>query len=780
MASAHQAAQPGFDPYSDTGGLLDDALNKARAVQASALAAQAKAKGLGPLAQARLQSALRKKQAAAVESLKNASVFSGAKNLSRDAKSAGETLGKGVDAVAKGAIALAEAPISITNKAIGMAIPGAEKLLNKAFSPVTFVGRTVVNAAAGVVKGALTTVTNPNIDNIVATAQSALKAFAPVGLVASGALGAMKAGLQGKSAAEIAWAAAEGASPIGIDAAVKAAHAIANGGNVLASAVSGAVGVASAGFVPGSNEMQGFNLGLETLKTAATKEALGQARKALPSEGARRAFDAAVGVVGSVALKGKVDVPDLVKQAVSAAEKEVPKAALAVAGKVLPHQVTDVLSTAMSIANGKINPATLAELAKHNLTPAAALELAKKHLPSNASALINKAQNGVTNEMRNMLFQRANGIPNIMVKNNLAKLSAVPSATKAVLDALKKNPALMASSRQLLAQAMRTNAATVNDALKIASTQKNLLPWRSMEPHTVAFIRRYVPNAPLTALRHAHTNVGGLDATGTVYIVEKGDGAWAVAQKLTGNGNRWKELLDYNKDKKPTVDKNIWVGEPLNLPPSWQKQVKSAPPLVALPSVPVPTIAPTLDPVTAVTQATTSIVPSILQAKAILAAWGKTDGINQSGITDYGLNPADFSTSMGPRDTMMLQSFQVWDNKTLNAGLPVNGTLDAQTLSELQNWASARSNAAAGSSQPATTSPGILPTVSADPIPQIIPTVIGGTDSSTKSPTPTVATKANPSTAGSGVAIGIGAVVGGLLFGLPGALVGAAGGAAIS
>ena len=447
------------------------------------------------------------------------------------------------------------------------------------------------------------------------------------------------------------------------------------------------------------------------------------------------------------------------------------------ASAAVPSSVSKIVS---SVSKGTaLNPASLAELAKHNIAPATVLAMAKKTLPTKVI--------GVPMPMRSPLFQRANSLPIVSLSRIPAKLSAVPSATKAVVDAVTKNPALMASSRQLLAQGMRTNAATVNDAMKIVGARRSLLPWKSLPPHAVAFIKKYAPSAPLTALRHAHTNIGGLDSAGTAYIVEKGDGPWAIAQKLTGNGNRWKELLDYNKDKKPTIDKNVWVGEVINLPPSWQKPVAVLKPPTTTTPVPVPTapqIAPVPDPVTQVTQAATSIVPSILQAKAILAAWGKTDGINQAGLTDYGLNPADMSTTMGPRDTMMLQSFQVWDNKTLNDGLNVSGNLDAASLQALQTWATAR---ATGSS-PSTpvVSPG-LPTGPTPVVPVVeIPAgVIGGTDPTisvkplpvqTATATPTVAAKP----AGSGAPIAIGAIIGGLLFGVPGAIVGGAAGAAVS
>ena len=56
-----------------------------------------------------------------------------------------------------------------------------------------------------------------------------------------------------------------------------------------------------------------------------------------------------------------------------------------------------------------------------------------------------------------------------------------------------------------------------------------------------------------------------------MYVVEKGDGLWAIAQKLTGSGARMSELVAANRDKSPLPEKNIWVGERLRLPASWIK-----------------------------------------------------------------------------------------------------------------------------------------------------------------------------------------------------------------
>lgn len=470
------------------------------------------------------------------------------------------------------------------------------------------------------------------------------------------------------------------------------------------------------------------------------------------------------------------------QEALKTGAKEAAKVGLSMAApqvvKALPPSVTNIVNNVAKKV--PLSPADVVELAKHKITPAAALALAKKNLPSTIV--------GVANPMRSPLFIRANSIPVIALAKQATKISAIPSATEAVVRAVSRNPALIASSRQLLAQGMRTNAATVNDAIKIAQ-QKRLLPWKSLSPQTVSFLRMHAPNAPLPALRHLHTNIAGLDSAGTAYIVEKGDSPWKIAQKLTGNGNRWKELLAYNKDKKPTLDKNVWVGEVINLPPTWQKPKAPAPaPTTALPSIPTPapTLTPTPDLVSAATQAANDIIPGVLQAKTILVAWSKTDGINQAGVTDYGQQAVDLTPNMGPRDVLQLQSFQVWDNKTLGDGLNTSGNLDARSLQALQSWATARAAQGSTSSpglprqvDPVVTSPDT--TIPALPVvvpTEVIPTAIGGTAPST-TPTPAVAPK-QPSSGGSLVPVALGAIAGGLLFGLPGAIGGTVAGAAIS
>src|SRR5882724_1711095 len=507
--------------------------------------------------------------------------------------------------------------------------------------------------------------------------QTILKDAGPIGMVASGAIGAMKAGLSGKNLESIAWAAAEGAAPTGIDKAIGAAEAIRHGSNVLKTAINAGV----THFVPGSPEHLGFESAISVLKTAANKTALGVARRALPTEGSKRAFDAAVGTVS---------------QAVSA----------------------------------------------------------------NGMAL------------------RPNSIPTFSMGKVKGVISPMHPNLKHAVETLKRNPGLIGQHPMVLAKQFGTTQQTVLDAIRRVSTQR-LLPWRSLTPTAATFVRKWHPAAPMFALTHGTADTAGLDQNGTHYIVNKGDSPWSIAQKLTGKGANWTALKALNADKRPTIDKNVWVGEVLNIPPSWQKPIASAPsPGPALPSLPAPA-APS-GPVIPAIPAAISVSPSILQAKSILVAWSKTDGINQAGLTDYGQDVADLSTSITPRDTLELRSFQNWDNKTGNAGLPVSGNLDAATLTALQNWAEAR----AAQAIPSASIPGqiSLPPMVISALPAVIPA------SSTNSALPAVIPASSTNSAlpankpaSSKLAFGLGgAVAGGLAAGLPGAIVGGIAGAMLA
>lgn len=503
-----------------------------------------------------------------------------------------------------------------------------------------------------------------------------------------------------------------GSSQAGIQKAMGAAQAIKNGSPVLQKALSGAV----SHFASGSAEHIGFSTAVNVLKqTAGNKVALGVARRNLPNEAARHAFDAAIGVVS--------------------------------------HTVTQ-------------NPGALAKRA--------------------GSAFV----------------------PNLYKKKGI--ISPYQPNLKNAIDSIRRNPTLASQHPMVLANKFGTTQQTVLQALRHVGTQ-SLLPWRSLSPRAANFVRKWHPNAPLSALTHGTHNTAGLDESGTKYIVAKGDSPFSIAQKLTGNGNNWTQLKALNTDKKPDITKNVWVGEVLNIPPSWQKPTAKQP-SPAGPAVPTQ---PSIDrPAVITTPAPqVSTAPGILQAKAILVAWSKTDGVNQAGVSDYGSTAADLSTDFGPRDSLELQAFQNWDNKfgSVSPKLAVDGKLGPKSLSALQQWAEQRATQAAPVPQVVTSIPGQVTTlpevvIEATPpvspgIPQLNPAPPSGLPVVINTPIattpvvpaiPPVATPAQPATpasiaaaqpASSGSKMGpaiAGAAVGGVLFGLPGALIGGIAGAAIA
>lgn len=375
------------------------------------------------------------------------------------------------------------------------------------------------------------------------------------------------------------------------------------------------------------------------------------------------------------------------------------------------------------------------------------------------------------------------------------------------IKSFERNPTLMTQNPQVLANQFGTSGQTVLQAMKHVGT-KRLLPWRSLSPSAARLVQRYNPMANVGFLTHGSNDTAGLDESGTKYIVEKGDSPFKIALKLTGNGNRWIELKALNKDKKPTIDKNIWTGEVLNIPPDWQKPtIRTQSPGPALPSQPTPD-RPTG---TVPTAPQISVAPGIMQAKTILVAWSKSDGVNQAGVPDYGSKAEDLSTTFGPRDKLQLQSFQSWSTKTGHAKLVVDGILGPKSLAALQSWAEKRASQAATSAAPVVTtlpeilieakppvtptvvsqSPGLPPVVVSAPaaIPVAIPTTPVAT--APVLPTPPVATPAQPATPATVAAASpqtgnklgpalAGAAVGGTLFGLPGAILGGIAGAAMS
>lgn len=600
------------------------------------------------------------------------------------------------------------------NQAAQALTPGFDPYVGHADTGSFFsaIGNAVSKAAKGVAKAAKF-VAKP-VAKALPIVQTVLKNTGPIGMVASGALSAMQAGLSGKNLESIAWAAAQGAAPSGIDKAIGAAESIRHGSNILKTAI----GAGLSHFTAGSPEKLGYESAIAVLKKTGSKAALGVARRALPTEGARRAFDSAIGTVSQVVDK---------------------------------------------------NPAALAK--------------------------------------------RAASIPVFSMSKAKGIISPFQPNLKHAIDSLKRNPSLITQNPLVLANKLGTTQQTILQALKNVKAVRTL-PWRSMSPGAANFVKGWANMAPIRALTHGTGDTSGLDENGTHYIVTKGDSPFSIAKSLTGNGNRWKEMLPLNKDKKPSIDKNVWVGEVLNIPPSWQKPVAKAAPSPG----PAQTSQPSPErPVVVVTPAPTfSPAPGILQAKSILAAWGKTDGLKEAGVPNYGQSAEDLSTEFGPRDTLQLTSFQNWNNKSGGEKLAVDGKLGPKSLAALQSWAEQKASAVVNSATPvvlpptvsnppaevvttlpeiviegsAPSAPSPTPVVTAPSLPAPTVPAVSVTPVVTAPPTPPVATPAKPATPAtvaaanpSGSKMGpalAGAAAGGLLFGLPGAIIGGIAGAAIS
>lgn len=161
-------------------------------------------------------------------------------------------------------------------------------------------------------------------------------------------------------------------------------------------------------------------------------------------------------------------------------------------------------------------------------------------------------------------------------------------------------------------------------------------------------------NVLVRAMPWAGREVAGLNESGTVYIVEKGDTGSGIAKKLTGNANRWTELRAVNPkimgrgaDLVKKYGFPIYVGDKVNLPASWIT-VKPSPAVQPSDNVPAPVVVPGGN------------IAAMGQARVILTAWANSDGSRTAGLSDYA-NASDLaSTSWTARDVLMGTAFANW------------------------------------------------------------------------------------------------------------------------
>lgn len=598
------------------------------------------------------------------------------------------------------------------------------------YSDVGWFGSSLVKKIGSAVKSTVKAVkyvghaVSPLVDKALPGIQQGLKMLGPMGMAASGALGTMKAALDGKSLKEIGLAAVIGSAPVGIDRAIQAGVRIANGDNLMK------IGLDELGsrFKLGSQALDGFNIAKKLLtKGNISKEVLAVARRNLLSEEQRRAFDTAVG--GAAMAADKVGMPR-VSTAFASSVKRMNK----IAGTTGPRPINTLP------APTKRRPVSLVS---------APVRLALKHI------------------------QQTGGSPAAISKIYGAPMNA------------------MARARKFVPQPR----------------------WRPISEAAQAFVLRHATHAPLSALRAVSgRDTGALVEGGAVYVVEPGDNPSKIAKKLTGNAARYPELHKSNPNKKIATSgpfkgsfAQLFAGERLIVPTSWRAAPQPGPVVQTFPVL-VTGSAPSPVAVDSSNVATSAI----LQAKALLITWSKTDGLGQAGPSDYGVRPEDMSTAFGPRDTMVAMAFESWSNRTRGTRLTADGVMNAELSDALRAWAEARSSLpvpavsvpsapvlvpsvpAASPAAPVTPSAPVLPFPSLPPLvasgggdkaPPVLPFPVLAVPPLLPAAGSSPATAAPASTGKSDsdvfMPIAVGAA-GGLLFGPIGALIGAGLGVAAS
>lgn len=341
--------------------------------------------------------------------------------------------------------------------------------------------------------------------------------------------------------------------------------------------------------------------------------------------------------------------------------------------KVVPEQYRKAAQVGIAVAQGKkLQAGQLVSVATSAVRPLAQKELSKMTRPLPSIRAVNVIPKLKRRKLPSPFTQQADGITTL----------------------LRRQPQLRSLSAVEIARRLHTRPSTVQAVLNRLPS----MPYRGLSANAAKMVRRYCPMAPGSALLN---DTRGLIEGGTIYVVESGDFPGKIAKKLTGKESNWPQLIRANPQK-ATVDKGIgpefktlYAGEKLKLPQSW----------VTSSVTPVPSSGPAADAAT------------VIQAKGILAAWGKTDGKNSAGITDYGSRAEDLSPGWSNRDSLMLRSFSQWSNSVRRTTLSTDGNLTTAHSTELRKWA----EQAASSTVPTIPTQTTQPSQPSQPGPIVIP-----------------------------------------------------------
>lgn len=254
---------------------------------------------------------------------------------------------------------------------------------------------------------------------------------------------------------------------------------------------------------------------------------------------------------------------------------------------------------------------------------------------------------------------------------------------------LAQNPNLAALRPTELAARLHVHP---TQALAALSRRAGRMRPQSLTPQALRMVAAFSPAVPLGLFRR---DTRGFEQSGGgwIYIVEKGDNPYALASKYAPGGKAragttYRQLLkanpNYPLNAKKDNFKNFWAGMKLKWPEGWSVPTAATP-------VEAPSTAPTA-PTPVIPEAAASLA-SIVQAKALLATWGASDGASEPGVTRYGQSTEDLTTTWTARDKLQLTSFARWSNSARGTSLDTDGSLDAEHLAALKSWAEQKARA---------------------------------------------------------------------------------------
>jgi hypothetical protein len=262
---------------------------------------------------------------------------------------------------------------------------------------------------------------------------------------------------------------------------------------------------------------------------------------------------------------------------------------------------------------------------------------------------------------------------------------------------------------------------TVN---RVSPRRPQLGPVRVSRAAMAAFrpLSRNARSMLVRALPHMRGEVSGLSESGAEWIIEAGDTGSKIALKLTGNANRWPELKAVNKSgyrlNAEMVKKYgfpVQLNERIKLPASW---ITVTAPTAAqgAPNTPSELKPPAVE-------LPGGDIAAQGQARTILAAWGRSDGANESGvIRDYGTQPELLAQGWSSRDVIQGSTFSDWWKRNDGQTISSNGYWSDQLARALNTWAERKASQVTNT---AMAGGGIiipsLTGIQATPVPQTVP-----------------------------------------------------------